>query len=725
MESFEEWAKSTTQHSCVKEHADRLVELGATWDSFLARNAVDIAKDLICGGIPPLSAHTVVDVAVKAAKKREAPMAIFWDIENMPIPTTSSGRDVSSRLKSMLKPYGNLVQFRGYASIGLNHIPQQKRSDLQLSGCLLVDCPHVGRKEVADKMIIVDAMNFAMQNPEGATLCFITGDIDFSYLLAVLQRYKQYRTIVISKGTLQSMLDINCDMKMRWETDVLQLRSTMAWKNTAKDLHLTTTDTDSAPALSTASDEDEASENPFEMLTEDEEWIDDAEFLRNLVRSQSTTAYGGAVLKSLVGGLLRQTNPARFPHREAVQGFLARAISVGVVKEIGEGATKQLHLPCDESTGMFPAISIATQLPVSISFVPDKVKEVAQQGGRPYIILIKWKFCPSGTRHPQEAFVHQKDAWGFFLFAKLAKAQRTVSEQPWLRNGILVDWRNIKASPVLLLTSSVSSTGNYESLHADACFLCRSVRSDIELVPYKSTGADDRLCCPECKEWERATTEERMDAAKKVGNLLEEMAANDDIGVNEGILKKQVSLRSDYGCESRKYAQLWIKTAVDLGVVKAIPRDKNKEVCLPSRFEEATAPYPPDALNTTKEIEAVVDYLWDTIGWVDRKSVITELKQKFPQSMSHPYYRAKVLLDGQNMEKLYLGRCAYGQVVALTEKDMSAGLDFVTKKAISNKEGLPNDTVGPYSTIAECAVMIHPRPHHPRHRQVFSDQESN
>jgi hypothetical protein len=46
------------------------------------------------------------------------------------------------------------VQFRGYASIGLGLIPQQKRSDLQLSGCHLVDCPHNGRKEVADKMIV-------------------------------------------------------------------------------------------------------------------------------------------------------------------------------------------------------------------------------------------------------------------------------------------------------------------------------------------------------------------------------------------------------------------------------------------------------------------------------------------------------------------------------------------------------------------------------------------
>ena len=199
MDSFEEWA---TQDTSVKKYADQLIELGATWDSFLSRDASDIGKDLIEGGIPALAAHTIVDLASKAAKKSQAPMAIFWDIENMPIPATSSGRDVSTRLKSILRPYGSLLQFRGYASIGLNHIPPQKRSDLQLSACTLVDCPHVGRKEVADKMIIVDAMTFALDNPEGATLCFVTGDVDFSYLLAVFQRFKQYRTIVITKGTL-------------------------------------------------------------------------------------------------------------------------------------------------------------------------------------------------------------------------------------------------------------------------------------------------------------------------------------------------------------------------------------------------------------------------------------------------------------------------------------------------------------------------------------------
>lgn len=196
----------------MKQWADRLIELGASWDSF-QRNADDIVADLVEGGIPVLAAKTIVRIASEAVKRSNAPMTVFWDLENMPIPSTTSGRDVVSRLKSVLAPQGDLVQFRGYASTGLGLIPQQKRSDLQLSGCHLVDCPHNGRKEVADKMIIVDAMQFAFSHPEGATLCFITGDVDYAYLLAVLQR-PQWRTVVVSKGTLQSMLHVNCDMKI-------------------------------------------------------------------------------------------------------------------------------------------------------------------------------------------------------------------------------------------------------------------------------------------------------------------------------------------------------------------------------------------------------------------------------------------------------------------------------------------------------------------------------
>ena len=220
MDPFDEWVKTQSQ-PCLLQWADLLINLGASWDSF-RRDADAVVNDLVAGGIPILAARDIVNIASETIRKSQAPMAIFWDLENLSIPAKCSGREVVRKLKAILAPHGNLIQFRGYASIGEGNIPQQKRSDLQLSGCHLVDCPHVGRKEVVDKMIIVDAMHFAFTHPDAATICLITGDVDYAYLLAVLQQ-PQWRTVVISKGTIRSMLHVNCDMKMRWETDILQM----------------------------------------------------------------------------------------------------------------------------------------------------------------------------------------------------------------------------------------------------------------------------------------------------------------------------------------------------------------------------------------------------------------------------------------------------------------------------------------------------------------------
>lgn len=329
MESFEDWARSSTLAS-VEKHADALIELGAFWDTFRGETDATI-DDLVDGGIPRLAARDICRIASEAIKRSEAPLSVFWDLENVPLPTSVSGTQAAARLKSIVAPHGRLKQFRGYASIGLNLIPEQKRSELQLSGCHLVDCPHNGRKEVADKMIIVDAMEFAFTHPEGATLCFVTGDVDYAYLLAKLQK-PMWRTIVISKGSLQSMLHVNCDMKMRWETDVLQLRSSpprippppgfgvsacsqveassgIAQASALLDVPLAQTFLGAVAVPNTITtpskgfvDSAESTSSSLEALTRAEEWTDDAELLRAIVTQGSQV--GGSspgTLKSHVG----------------------------------------------------------------------------------------------------------------------------------------------------------------------------------------------------------------------------------------------------------------------------------------------------------------------------------------------------------------------------------------------------------------------------------------
>ena len=118
----------------------------------------------------------------------------------------------------------SLVQFRAYANIGLGLIPDQKRTDLMVSNCHIVDCPHSGGKKVTDKTIIMDAMEFSVAQVNGATLCFISGKMDdFVHLVARVRQQQKRRVIVISKDThQQSTLQVDCDINMCWERDVLE-----------------------------------------------------------------------------------------------------------------------------------------------------------------------------------------------------------------------------------------------------------------------------------------------------------------------------------------------------------------------------------------------------------------------------------------------------------------------------------------------------------------------
>eukprot|EP00977_Amphora_coffeiformis_P017325 scaffold5547_cov163-Amphora_coffeaeformis.AAC.5 len=135
--------------------------------------------------------------------------------------------------------------------------------------------------------------------------------------------------------------------------DILQLRSAApAWKNTLQDLGLPST-RDSSPSF-------DDSKTMFEPLTADEECIDDVQFLRNIIRREGASS--GSVLKSIVGNMLRQTNPLDPP----------TAIERGVIWEAGEGGLKEVGLPIDETTGVFPAISLSTQIPMALSDVPEK-----------------------------------------------------------------------------------------------------------------------------------------------------------------------------------------------------------------------------------------------------------------------------------------------------------------------------------------------------------------
>ncbi|KAJ7172686.1 transcriptional regulator-domain-containing protein [Mycena filopes] len=87
------------------------------------------------------------------------------------------------------------------------------------SGVSLTDCPHNGRKGVADQMILVDMLSYARDHPTPATIFLISGDRDFAYAVSVLQM-RNYEVVVLSLAAHISLRN-QASAWIDWRTHVL------------------------------------------------------------------------------------------------------------------------------------------------------------------------------------------------------------------------------------------------------------------------------------------------------------------------------------------------------------------------------------------------------------------------------------------------------------------------------------------------------------------------
>ncbi|KAJ8078548.1 hypothetical protein PM082_012831 [Marasmius tenuissimus] len=127
-------------------------------------------------------------------------VAVFWDYENCAPPSNASGYSVMGEIRKVAQRYGCIKICRGYADLSELSSPRSVmlRSELQCSGLSMIDCPHNGRKNVADQMMIVDMLTFAIDNEgDGSTIILISGDRDFAYPVSIL-RFRMYQVVVIS-----------------------------------------------------------------------------------------------------------------------------------------------------------------------------------------------------------------------------------------------------------------------------------------------------------------------------------------------------------------------------------------------------------------------------------------------------------------------------------------------------------------------------------------------
>lgn len=131
----------------------------------------------------------------------DGPVAILWDIENCPVPSDVRPDDVAGNIRMALRVHpvikGAVMMFSAYGDF--NSFPRRLREGCQRTGVKLIDVPN-GRKDAADKAILVDMFLFALDNPPPSSIMLISGDVDFAPALHILGQRGYTVILVIPSG---------------------------------------------------------------------------------------------------------------------------------------------------------------------------------------------------------------------------------------------------------------------------------------------------------------------------------------------------------------------------------------------------------------------------------------------------------------------------------------------------------------------------------------------
>ncbi|WOL01713.1 hypothetical protein Cni_G10430 [Canna indica] len=129
------------------------------------------------------------------------PIAIVWDMENCPVPSGVRPEDVAGNIRMALRVHpvikGAVKLFSAYGDF--NAFPRRLREGCQRTGVKLIDVPN-GRKDAADKAILVDMFLFALDNQPPSAIMLISGDVDFAPALHILGQRGYTIILVIPSG---------------------------------------------------------------------------------------------------------------------------------------------------------------------------------------------------------------------------------------------------------------------------------------------------------------------------------------------------------------------------------------------------------------------------------------------------------------------------------------------------------------------------------------------
>ncbi|KAG2061459.1 hypothetical protein BDR06DRAFT_946888 [Suillus hirtellus] len=155
-------------------------------------------------------------------------VAIFWDYENCSPPLNSQGHAIVNGIRRIAHVFGYVISFKAYFDMSSQSSQKSVgfRSDLQSSGVSIIDCPHNGKKEVVDKMILVDMITFAVDNPSPATVILIAGDRDYAYAISTL-RLRQYNVVLVvpPAPNIPQSLESQASVVVDWNFAILGKRT--------------------------------------------------------------------------------------------------------------------------------------------------------------------------------------------------------------------------------------------------------------------------------------------------------------------------------------------------------------------------------------------------------------------------------------------------------------------------------------------------------------------
>ncbi|GAA6041485.1 hypothetical protein JCM8097_001899 [Rhodosporidiobolus ruineniae] len=152
------------------------------------------------------------------------PVGVFWDYENVRFPSQYTPHPALARLRDLALSKGRVQVLKAYMDTEHERAVRTTalRAQLAQSGWQVQDCPHDGKKDVADKMLMTDALVFALTQKGPTVVIMITGDRDFAYTLSTLRMHR-CQVILLTTPSASVSLRQSAHEVLDWRSDILQL----------------------------------------------------------------------------------------------------------------------------------------------------------------------------------------------------------------------------------------------------------------------------------------------------------------------------------------------------------------------------------------------------------------------------------------------------------------------------------------------------------------------